>query len=153
MEFITQEYTFNCLVKKVSVGYSDEQSKGISNQEEEMVFLVPCEGSSRDMFLARWLPDSEQYEYVDSQNNTHTEWAFSEIGFRIGHPIFGVFRGALRRYHPKCKEPHIMVMTKGVEEGLKRMHMRVVEVTSMSELKDEELDNQSGFELSLNKNI
>lgn len=130
-------YHLKCGVVVKEVTYEDHQSKTISLITEKLVFLIPLEGTQKDMFLTAWLPEVSDQVY--------------EIGIRCGHPIYGVFRGCVKRANNVIAMPHIFVMSKGAEEELKSMVQagagQVLEIETLGEHEDEVLDATKDYDL------
>lgn len=99
-----REYHLNCKVVVKEISYEDEQSKGSSLNTAKMVFLIPSEGSQRDLFFAAWLPEAE------TERN--------EIGLIIGNPVNGPCRASVMRKNKNLSEHHIFVMSFGAEQDL-----------------------------------
>lgn len=101
----TQEtYRLKCRVVIKEVSYEDEQSKETKLNTARMVFLVPKEGTQRDLFFAAWLPDSVE------------EWF--EVALSVGAPINGPCRAAIMRKNARMDAHHLFVMSAGAEEDL-----------------------------------
>jgi hypothetical protein len=100
-----RRYNLSAKVTVKHVTYRDEQSKGISNAEADIVCLIPQESTERDLFFGAWLPDT-----LDGSH---------ELGIMMGHPVGGTFRAAIRHGNEWCREKHLFVMTKWVEDILK----------------------------------
>jgi hypothetical protein len=133
-----RRYTFNVKVLAKDVTYSDEQSTGTTQVTERLVFLVPQQSTHRDLFYSAWLPDTDS-EPV-------------EVGCEMGHPVYSNFRAALWRRTQFVGDIHLFVMSKGAEELLKPLDGRTVEVTTLGELEDQQLDQMRDYELPYNKN-
>jgi len=132
-------FELSCKVLVQDVTYDDFQSKGTSLVTEKMVFLVPRESSQRDLFLTAWLPDTVEEHF--------------EIGLLLGHPVSGPARASIHRKNKDCDEHHIFIMSKGAEEDLKNMNGKVIPVTVLGEIEEQEiLNSMKDFDLSLNKN-
>jgi hypothetical protein len=122
------------------IGYEDYQSKGKSQAEDDMVFLIPLEGTSRDCLFARWLPDVA---------GSHTE-----VAAFLPSPVSGLARLALmRRDHRSPENHYLFVMTKGAEEDLKNHHGREMEIDIFGEEHDALLDRQKDFALAGKKDF
>jgi len=127
-------YHIKCKVEIKRVAFMDHQSEGDCGMvEEDMVFLVPQEGDQRTAFYNAWLPDT-----LDQ---------FFEIGMSMGHPIFGVFRGAVARVHAGIKEPHIFVMTKSAEEVFKNVKGKTIDVKVLAQGDEILLDQAADYDL------
>jgi len=131
-------YYLTCKVKILPVTYEDYQSKGNMGQvTEDMVFLIPQESDQRSLFYNAWLPETLEENF--------------EIGISMGHPIFGVFRATVRRFHPSLREPHIFVMTRSAEEIFKYIKDKTIKVDVLPQDDELMLDAQADFELNLKK--
>lgn len=134
-----QHYHVKCKVVVKEVTFLDVQSKGESLLTEKLVHLVPVESTQRDLFLSAWLPAVEE--------------AHVEIGMRAGYPIYGVFRGALKRWNKIVTEPHIFVMSRGAEEQFKELcranggFLPEIEIEILGSHEDELLDAARDYEL------
>lgn len=121
------------LVKRI--GYKDLQSKGESQAEDDMVFLLPDEGTSRDMLFARYLPD---------EAGAHVEFAAY-----LPSPVSGLARVALMRRDRRHPEGHyLFVMSKGAEEDLKLVPGKSLDVMLFGEEHDALLDKMKDFALA-----
>jgi hypothetical protein len=138
-----QEYCLRCKVVIKEVTYEDFQSKGVlGNVTEKMAFLIPQEGTQRDMFFSAWLPDYEQ----DSKGNvvpTHTE-----IACKTGHPVYGFFRASVHRPDERMSEPYIFVMSRSVEEDLKALDGKFVIIDVLGDSEIEKADYAKDYELA-----
>lgn len=132
------EYTFKCRVVAKEVTYEDEQSTGVTQVTEKLVFLIPDQSTERDKFYFAWLPD--------------TDLEPAEIVCEIGHPVFSIFRAALWRRTQHVNDFHIFVMTKGVEEILKALHDKSIVLKVLSSADDHKADTQRDWKLPYNKN-
>jgi hypothetical protein len=119
------------LVKKIS--YLDVQSKGTSNATAKMVFLIPQEGTSRDLFYAKWLPDIKG-EAV-------------ELPAILPYPVSGLARVALMRRDERSDEHYLFVMSRGAEEDLQECADKIIEAQILSEFDDKVLDFQKDYDL------
>ena len=129
-----QKYTLKCFIKIMDVSYDDVQSKKTERVTEKMVFLLPSESTECDLFYDAWLPDTD----ID----------YSEIGCQAGHPVYGVFRAAVKRRSKDCERPHIFVMTKSVEDILLKMDGKEIVIDVLPESEDEKMDRQRDIELT-----
>lgn len=120
-----RRYELSAKVVVKAIAYRDEQSKGITNAEAEMVFLVLRESTERDLFFGAWLPDTLQGSH--------------ELGIQMGHPINSYFRAAIMHGNERCSEKHLMVMTKWVEDILKQLDCQTVNFTVLGEQEVEEI--------------
>lgn len=129
------EFRVRCRVEVKHIGYEDWQSKGKSQAEDDMVFLIPLESTSRDCLFSRWLPDTA---------GQHTE-----VASYLPSPVSGLARLALMRRDQRSPEHHyLFVMSKGAEEDLKRHHGREIEIDIFGEEFDHLLDKQKDFMLA-----
>jgi len=157
------EYHLSCVVKVFDITYEDVQGRDLAAEvrtmvTEKMVFLFPRSSTQCDLFFAAWMPDVAD-ESV-------------EIGLRAGHPVSGFIRASLFRAQlngqndtPKKRgllskffwsnrdgytlgQPHIFVQTKAVEEILKHMDGKTLNLTVLPEDADTLLDQQQDFSLS-----
>lgn len=132
-------YHLKCKVVVKEVTYEDHQSKGVSMVTDTLVHLVPVESTQRDLFLMAWLPDTQDQTF--------------EIGLKCAFPIYGVFRGCIKRANKVIDRPHIFVMSRGAEEELKALQRahpsQVVEIDIevLGEHEDDLLDNARDYEL------
>lgn len=133
------EFVIRVRVECKRVGYIDHQSKWSKQDEDEMVFLIPLEGTQRDLMFAKYLQDTTE---------NHTELAAA-----IGHPVGGLARLALMRRDRRCENHYLFVMTKGAEEDLKNVNGKEIEVRLFSEDFDELLDFQKDFDLANKKSF
>jgi hypothetical protein len=115
------------------IEYQDTQSKGTSNAQADMVFLVPQESAQRDIFFAKYLPDISG-EAV-------------ELPSIIPYPVSGLARVALMRRDRRCDEHYLFVMSRGAEEDLKECRDRVIDLQILSENDDNVLDFQKDYVL------
>lgn len=117
------------------LGYEDYQSKGKSQAEDDMVFLIPEEGTGRDLLFAKYLPDVAG-EHV-------------ELAAILPSPVSGLARLALMRRDERSPEYHyLFVMTKSAEEDLKNLNGRSLEVGILPEDCEHLLDFQRDFALA-----
>jgi hypothetical protein len=143
-----QEYKLRCKVLIKEVTYEDFQSKGVlGNVTEKMAFLIPQEGTQRDLFFSAWLPDFEQ----DSEGNivpTH-----NEVACKSGHPIYGFFRASVHRADERVREPYIFVMSRSVEEDLKALDGKFVIIDVLADAESEKSDYAKDFALANSPNV
>lgn len=129
------EFRLRVSVQVKRVGFKDLQSRGESQSEDDMVFLVPDEGTSRDMMFSRFLPDVA---------GVHVEFAAY-----IPSPVSGLARVALMRRDARSPEAHyLFVMSKGAEEDLKLVPGKTLEVHIFGEEHDALLDQMKDFSLA-----
>lgn len=142
-----QDYIIKCQVLIKEVGYEDFQSGGkFGSITEKLAFLVPQEGTERDLFFSAWLPafkQNQNKEIVDSHN---------EVACKTGHPVNGFFRASVHRANKNVREPHIFVMSRSVEEDLKNMDGKFIVVNILPDSQSEKADFAKDFQLNLNKN-
>lgn len=133
----TQEtYHLKCKIVVKEISYLDEQSKESKNAAAKMVFLVPKEGTQRDLFLSAWLPENSD--------------AAHEVSLMLGFPVSGPCRAAVMRRNKNCDAHHLFVMSTGVEEDLilesqnkkwwTAFQDREIQVTVLPETEDKVLD-------------
>lgn len=132
-----QSYHLKCKVLVKEISYLDEQSKETVMRSEEMVFLVPELNTQGSLFLTAWLPETVEENH--------------EVIFEAGHPIHGVFRGAVQRKNEKCGEHHIFVMSRGAEEDLKAMRGKTVFITALPANEEVKGDMMRDFDLADDK--
>lgn len=123
------------MVKEVT--YDDEQSTGVKQTTEKLVFMIPQQSTQMTKFFMAWLPDTAE----EAQ----------ELGFEIAHPVFLLFRGALWRRTQHVDEYHVLVMSRGAEEELKRFDGKTLDVEVLAEGEDTLLDQQRNYELPYKK--
>lgn len=100
-----------------------------------MVFLVPDEGTSRDMLFSRYLPD---------EAGAHVEFAAY-----LPAPVSGLARIALMRRDRRHPEGHyLFVMSKGAEEDLKLVPGKSLDLMLFGEEHDALLDKMKDFALA-----
>jgi len=105
--------------------------------EYKAVLLIPIEGDTTTMFYRAWLPVvSDEY---------------FEIVMEMGHPVYGTCRGAILRRGKYYSKPHILIMTKGVEEILaKKDGLRIENIkilpSSQDDRSDEAVDSDMAVE-------
>ena len=124
---------FYLTVKVISkrITFEDLQSRGKrSNQEANIIMLVPEDSTEADLFLNAWLPDQYSEEQL---KETHGVKDWSEVVFECGRPVFGFFRGALRRADKLSTRPYIFVMTKSAEEALELFVGKKIQLTAIGE--------------------
>lgn len=117
-----------------NIAYKDVQSKGTTNADADMVFLIPTESSQRDFFFAKYLPDVRG-EAV-------------ELPALIPYPVSGFARVALMRRDERCNEHYLFVMSRGAEEDLKECNGRELEVKILDEKEDIVLDMMKDFHIA-----
>ena len=134
-----QRYHLKCKIQVKEVTYDDCQSKGTTQNTEQMVYLIPKESTQLDLFLSAWLPDDEMESY--------------EVGLLIGHPVNGPCRASVHRQDGNLSQPYLFVMSRGAEEDLKQMAGRDIEIIVLGEFEETTLDQAKDYDLALNKNI
>jgi len=134
---LEQRYYLKCKVLVKEISYVDEQSKYTEQRSEEMVFLVPVHNTQMELFFTAWLPEDPEEHF--------------EVVFEAGHPIYGVFKGAVRRRNKDCPEHHIFVMSRGAEEDLKMLRGKTVDIVSLPQSEEDQGDAQKDFDLSNNR--
>jgi hypothetical protein len=112
-------YHLQCKIVVKHLGFKDFQSRGHSQVEDTMVFLVPVESTQRDLFLMAWVPDST--------NDAH------EIGLLLGSPVSGPARACVKRRNEWCEDHHIMMMSESAEKELHDFNGREVGVTVLAQ--------------------
>jgi hypothetical protein len=142
-------YELKCKVLIRERSYQDEQSQGVTQVTEKMAYLIPCESSERDRFLSAWLPDTDEEHF--------------EVGLLIGHPVHGPARATVHRKSREVPEHHLFIMSRGVEEELKKfsesgwkalraIQKKTVHLTVLSENEELIIDQAQDFALAANKN-
>jgi len=146
----SEHFLLKCKVVSKQVSYVDHQSKTDIVMTEDFIYLIPQEGTQRDLFLDTWYPE--------------VSTDVSEIGIRAGQPIYGTFRACLKRSNNIINEPHIFVMSRGAEEEFKKLIRAkkgffnptgkvYIEVEVLGEHEDELLDTMKDFHLSGKKDF
>lgn len=135
-EISQSRYILNCKVVVKKMSFLDRQSRGQAwNETAQVVLLVPDINTMSSLFLNERLP------ILDEE---HTE-----VGMVMGGPIFGFFRGALKRGSKLCDRPNIFVMSKRAENILKYMDGRNFEVTVVSQEEEAAYDEAESEEMTL----
>ena len=110
-EMTMREYHLNCRVVVKGQSYQNHQSRGfMGNMTEEMVFLLPLEGSERDRFLTAWAPQPPDQHY---ELNCMSQYGPMKCSIhRPDHRIADSF--------------YLFVMSKAAEDDLKAHYERMV---------------------------
>lgn len=125
------KYHLKCKVFFYEKGFVDSFDR---QRQEEMVCLIPQQSTQQQLFYMAWLPE-------------HPEDHF-ELTMLMPYPVNAACRGAIRLPGKDCKEPNIFVMTKYVEDILKKMRTDgtlkkddTVDIVVLSEDHDHVADN------------
>ncbi len=118
-----RRYNLTCEIHLREVTFLHQDKTGERKDTQEMIFLVPREGTQRDLFLAAWLPE-ESCEYGQKEDGSYerpeVRRHYHEIGALGGSPISAPFRCAVFRKDKRFNDAHhIFVMSRGAEDALK----------------------------------
>lgn len=150
-------YQIKCKVKIITQSYM-EIADGRMHEATSVLLLPDLESTEVSRFLATYLPDiscvcldcnndniriyNTECPKCESENlkREHTE-----VPAWIAGPVHEVCRLAVLRKNNYCEQHHMFVMSTGVEEILKNMDGRIVNVKILDILQDNACDNASSI--------
>jgi hypothetical protein len=116
-EHKTREYTLICEVKNFIRTLNEFNNKTGETRTEDVkcVALIPnLEYTESQIFLSDWMPEPEKQ--------------YNEVAARLLSPINTLSRLAVCREAKEVRQPHLFVMTTGVEDALKNLDGKKIKV-------------------------
>lgn len=148
-------YELKCRVKVIKQSYT-EIADGRLHETKSVILLPDIESTETSRFLATYLPDVSCFCLDCRSENVriyHTECPecgsenlkreHTEVPSWIAGPVNEPCRLAVLRKNNYCKQHHMFVMSTGVEEILKNMDDRFVNVKILDILQDNVCDTAS----------
>lgn len=158
-----REYHLKCKVQKIRQNYVELSDKRL--HEASAIVLIPDPlATETSMFLTEYLPDVSTvcldcgtddlriyYTECPKCGGTKIKTEFAEVPAWIAAPVNSPCRLAVLRKNNYCTEHHLFVMSTGVEEDLKLMDGKTINLTILPLDQDAVTDAAKSIERTAHK--